>query len=239
MAGHTDDAAPMRAALDLAETGRYGASPNPLVGALVVDHNGTVVGRGAHRRWGGQHAEVEALDDAGDLARGSTLYVTLEPCTHHGKTPPCVDAILAAGVRRVVVAMADPNPTAGGGAAHLRNHGVEVVEGIEADAARRLNRRWLTLVERHRPWVALKAAVSLDGRIATRTGAVPVDHRRCRTESRTRAPRGAGCDSGRRRHRSRRQPTAHQAATPQPCRTLLEGGARLPAAHTRDGEPDC
>jgi diaminohydroxyphosphoribosylaminopyrimidine deaminase/5-amino-6-(5-phosphoribosylamino)uracil reductase len=164
------NAARMREALALAEAGRYGASPNPLVGALVVSPDGQVVGRGAHRRWGGDHAEVEALRSAGQHARGGTLYVTLEPCTHQGKTPPCVDQIIAAGIRRTVIAMADPNPAAAGGAEVLRRHGIVVVEGVLADAARRLNRRWLTLVHRQRPWIALKAAVTLDGRIATRTG---------------------------------------------------------------------
>ncbi len=170
MANRARDLDLMREALNLAEEGRYGALPNPLVGAVVTDQSGQIVGRGAHRYWGGDHAEVEALRQAGDGARGGTLYVTLEPCTHHGKTPPCADRIVAAGVNRVVIAMADPNPAAGGGADVLRRHDIEVVEGVCAGPARQLNRRWLTLIERHRPWIALKAAVSLDGRIATRTG---------------------------------------------------------------------
>ncbi len=141
-----------------------------MVGAVVLDPHGEVVGEGYHAAFGGPHAEVIALEDAGARARGGSLFVTLEPCAHHGKTPPCVDAIISSGVRRVVVAMRDPNPEATGGVERLRAEGVDVSVGGDANGARALNRRWLTWVQERRPWVTLKAAVSLDGRIATRTG---------------------------------------------------------------------
>jgi len=160
----------MRRALELAERGRYGTSPNPMVGAVVADTAGQVVGEGYHAAFGSAHAEVAALAEAGDRARGGTLWVTLEPCNHHGKTPPCVDAILAAGIARVVLALGDPSPQASGGAERLRRAGLCVEEGVEASASAFLNRRWLCRVRRGRPWVTLKTAVSLDGRIATRTG---------------------------------------------------------------------
>jgi len=160
----------MERALELAARGRCGASPNPMVGAVVVTSDGRLVGEGFHARYGGPHAEVEALAVAGASARGGTLVVTLEPCSHHGKTPPCTEAILEAGVRRVVIAMRDPNTEAGGGLERLRGAGLEVVLGPCEGAARKLNRRWLRWASQHRPWVTLKAAATLDGRIATRTG---------------------------------------------------------------------
>ncbi len=160
----------MRRALELAARGRLGTSPNPMVGAVVLDAHGNPVGEGWHRRFGEAHAEVEALAAAGERARGGTLYVTLEPCNHHGKTPPCTDAILAAGLRRVVIAMPDPHPPAGGGGGRLAGAGVEVIWGVERRAAERLNRRWLTWARQGRPWVTLKAALSLDGKVATRGG---------------------------------------------------------------------
>ncbi len=160
----------MEHALELAARGRYGASPNPMVGAVVLDAEGRLVGEGYHARCGGPHAEVFALAQAGDRARGGTLYVTLEPCAHHGRTPPCTDAIIAADLRRVVVGLDDPNPIATGGVERLRAAGVEVTEGVNSQSGRILNRRWLHSVRTRRPWVSAKAAVSLDGRIATRTG---------------------------------------------------------------------
>jgi len=141
-----------------------------MVGAIVVDTDGRVVGEGFHECFGGPHAEAVALAQAGDRARGSTLFVTLEPCNHHGKTPPCVDAIISAGVRRVVVAMRDPNPDAAGGIERLRAEGVDVNLSADTNGARVLNRRWTKWAQQRIPWVSLKAAVSLDGRIATRSG---------------------------------------------------------------------
>ena len=160
----------MKMALRLAAKGAGWVSPNPMVGAVVVQA-GEVVGRGWHRRYGGPHAEVEALRGAGDLGRGATLYVTLEPCNHHGKTPPCSEAVLAAGVNRVVAATPDPNPrVSGGGGAFLQERGVQVEFGLLAEEVRRLNEAWFTWVETGLPFVIAKAACSLDGRIATRTG---------------------------------------------------------------------
>ncbi len=161
----------MRRALALAEAGRYGASPNPMVGAVVLDSQGGVVGEGAHRRCGGPHAEIEALAVAGARAFGGTLVVTLEPCVHHGRTPPCVDAILAAAVRRVVIGCRDPNPAvAGRGVEALRAAGLEILEGVEADACRRLNRRFFHYMESGLPYVTLKMALTLDGKLAARGG---------------------------------------------------------------------
>jgi diaminohydroxyphosphoribosylaminopyrimidine deaminase / 5-amino-6-(5-phosphoribosylamino)uracil reductase len=154
-------------AVELAERGRGKTYPNPLVGAVVV-RGGEVVGEGWHERHGGPHAEVNALRAAGDCARGATLYVSLEPCTHRGTTPPCVDAILDAGVGRVVVGVRDPNPNVtGGGVERLRDAGVdvEVVVGEPARRARDLNSGYLSVHERGRPWVIYKAAVTLDGRM--------------------------------------------------------------------------
>jgi diaminohydroxyphosphoribosylaminopyrimidine deaminase/5-amino-6-(5-phosphoribosylamino)uracil reductase len=160
----------MDRALELAALGRCGASPNPMVGALVIDAQGDLAGEGYHAAFGGPHAEIVAIADAGERTHGGTIYVTLEPCAHHGKTPPCVDAILAAGLRRVVVALSEPTSQAGGGCDRLRTEGIEVHEGPGAERSRSLNRRWLHWVRYHRPWVTLKAAVSLDGRVATREG---------------------------------------------------------------------
>jgi diaminohydroxyphosphoribosylaminopyrimidine deaminase/5-amino-6-(5-phosphoribosylamino)uracil reductase len=160
----------MRRALELAERGRGFVEPNPLVGAVVV-RDGVIVGEGWHRRFGGPHAEVYALGAAGEAARGATLYVTLEPCCHHGKTPPCTDAVIRAALKRVVVAMPDPFPAvAGKGFERLRGAGLEVEVGCEWAAATALNLPYLTLLQLERPYVHAKWAMSLDGRIATRTG---------------------------------------------------------------------
>lgn len=160
----------MQLAVDLAELGEGDVNPNPLVGAVVV-RDGRVVGRGYHRRFGGPHAEVFALDEAGDAARGATLYVTLEPCCHYGKTPPCTDRVLSAGIRRVVVATVDPNPAISGrGLATLRAAGIEVTEGVLAEAALRQTEIFRKFITTGLAFVHLKLAVSLDGRIATRTG---------------------------------------------------------------------
>jgi diaminohydroxyphosphoribosylaminopyrimidine deaminase / 5-amino-6-(5-phosphoribosylamino)uracil reductase len=159
----------MRRALELAHRGRVGTHPNPMVGAVLV-RDGVIVGEGWHREYGGPHAEAEALGAAGEAARGATLYVTLEPCAHHGKTPPCADAVIAAGVARVVYAVADPTRDAGGGAARLREAGIDVAHGVESDAARTLNAAFFRIHEGGAPFIALKLALSMDGRIAERLG---------------------------------------------------------------------
>ena len=159
----------MRLALNLAKKGQGYTSPNPMVGAVIVK-NGEVVGRGYHRAVGKAHAEVEAIADAGIRAKGATLYVNLEPCNHTGRTPPCSRAILKAGIRRVIIAMADPHTKAGGGAAFLRQHGIDVLSGICEKQAARLNEAFVKYVSTGRPFVILKCAATLDGRIATRTG---------------------------------------------------------------------
>ncbi len=164
------EAAYIKLALKLAARGAGWVSPNPMVGAVVV-REGKVVGKGYHRRLGEAHAEVEALQRAGDAARGADLYITLEPCNHHGRTPPCTEAILAAGVRRVIIAGLDPNPqVTGDGAAYLASRGVEVEVGLLEAQARRLNEAWWKWVTTGLPLVIVKAACSLDGKIATSTG---------------------------------------------------------------------
>ena len=156
----------MRRALDLAREGWGKTAPNPMVGAVVV-RDGTIVGEGFHARFGDVHAEVAALHAAGARARGATLYVTLEPCAHHGKTPPCAEAIAEAGVTRVVIATADPNPDAAGGADRLRASGVAVEFGEGEAAARELNAPFFhRFAHPDRPFVTLKMAVSIDAAIA-------------------------------------------------------------------------
>jgi diaminohydroxyphosphoribosylaminopyrimidine deaminase/5-amino-6-(5-phosphoribosylamino)uracil reductase len=150
-------------AVELADRGRGTTHPNPVVGAVVVA-DGEIVGEGWHERKGEPHAEVVALEAAGDRARGATLYVTMEPCSHHGNTPPCTDAVLAAGVGRVVAGSLDPNPKAGGGLERLREAGVEV-ENADLFEARALNEAWRTWVSQGRPFVTYKAATTLDGRV--------------------------------------------------------------------------
>jgi diaminohydroxyphosphoribosylaminopyrimidine deaminase/5-amino-6-(5-phosphoribosylamino)uracil reductase len=165
----------MHEALALAH-GAIGLSePNPRVGCVITALDGRVLGRGHTQQAGGAHAEVMALRDAaaqGESVRGATAWVTLEPCAHHGRTPPCCDALIAAGLARVVMALEDPNPlVAGQGAARLRTAGVEVEAGLLADDARELNIGFFSRMQRGRPWVRLKAAVSLDGRTALNNGA--------------------------------------------------------------------
>ena len=163
----------MRLALPLASRGYGQTSPNPMVGAVLVKA-GRVIGRGWHRRAGEPHAEVEAIRDAerhGETARGATLYVTLEPCCTHGRTPPCTDAIKAAGIRRVVVAAMDPNPShAGRGLKVLRRAGVRLATGVLSDEATRLNEAFNHWIVHRTPFVTVKAAMTLDGKIATASG---------------------------------------------------------------------
>jgi diaminohydroxyphosphoribosylaminopyrimidine deaminase/5-amino-6-(5-phosphoribosylamino)uracil reductase len=161
----------MRRALTLAALGESRTSPNPLVGAVVLDAAGQLVGEGFHARAGQPHAEVGALAQAGTRALGGTLIVTLEPCCHHGRTPPCTEAVINAGISRVVVAMADPDPrVAGGGIARLRAAGLEVIEAVAEQEALRLNRAFVHRVRTRRPLGILKWAMSLDGRTALPNG---------------------------------------------------------------------
>lgn len=159
----------MRMALELAAKARGYTSPNPMVGCVIV-RDGAVVGTGYHERAGLPHAEVVALDAAGDNARGADLYVTLEPCSHHGRTPPCTERIIGAGVRRVICAHLDPDPRVNGrGVAQLRAAGIEVSVGLESHAAERLNAHYIHWKRTGLPWITAKWAQTLDGRIATRT----------------------------------------------------------------------
>ncbi|RPH52534.1 MAG: bifunctional diaminohydroxyphosphoribosylaminopyrimidine deaminase/5-amino-6-(5-phosphoribosylamino)uracil reductase RibD [Desulfobacteraceae bacterium] len=165
-----DDTFFMKMALDLAEKGRGFTSPNPMVGAVVVK-DGKVAGKGYHEAAGKPHAEVNAIDDAKACAIGATLYVTLEPCNHFGKTPPCTEKILEAGIKKVVAAVRDPNPgVKGAGAEYLRSKGVEVIFGICETEARRQNEVFLKYIQTKRPFVTVKCASTLDGKIATKTG---------------------------------------------------------------------
>lgn len=160
----------MALALELAERGLGGVEPNPMVGCVIVAGD-RVVSQGWHARFGGSHAEIEALAQAGSAAVGATMYVTLEPCCHHGKTPPCTEAIVRAGIRRVVVAHRDPFPRVdGGGIDQLRAAGVQVDVGLMESASRRLNAPYLKLVRQGRPWINAKWAMTLDGKLAARSG---------------------------------------------------------------------
>lgn len=160
----------MRRALELARHGEGCVEPNPMVGCVIV-RDGEIVGEGYHARFGGDHAEVVALKQAGERARTATLYVTLEPCSHFGKTPPCADAIVRAGVRRVVLAHLDPFPlVAGDGIRRLRENGIEVEIGLLGNLAEELNAPFIHLIRHGRPWVIAKWAMSLDGKIATHSG---------------------------------------------------------------------
>lgn len=160
----------MEEALKLAEEGRGRVHPNPMVGALLVK-DGKILGRGRHRKAGGAHAETEALEEAGEEARGAVLYVTLEPCAHRGKTPPCTEALIKAGISRCVCATEDPNPLVQGrGIRLLKNAGIDVLVGVREKEARELNRIFFHYIRQKTPYVFLKAAMTLDGKIAARSG---------------------------------------------------------------------
>ena len=163
----------MELALSLAERGAGRVSPNPMVGAVIVK-NGRIIGEGWHARYGGLHAERNALADCekrGENPKGATIYVTLEPCCHHGKTPPCTDALIAAGIARVVIGSEDPNPlVAGKGIRQLREAGIEVSSGVLKEACDRLNRVFFHYITHHTPYVVMKYAMTMDGKIAAYTG---------------------------------------------------------------------
>ena len=171
MPNHHTDEHFLRQALDLARRGIGLTSPNPNVGAVIVDDHGAVIGTGTHTYEGVKHAEVLALEQAGSKARGATLYINLEPCSHQGRTGPCADALIAAGIRRVVAGIVDPNPlVAGQGFARLRKAGVIVASGLLAEECMRLNDAFANYIRRHKPLVTLKTAMTLDGKIAPPPG---------------------------------------------------------------------
>ncbi|MFB6519268.1 bifunctional diaminohydroxyphosphoribosylaminopyrimidine deaminase/5-amino-6-(5-phosphoribosylamino)uracil reductase RibD [Streptomyces sp. NPDC056401] len=176
VATHAVHAAPdagtraMRRAIELAARGLGSTSPNPVVGCVITDASGAVVGEGWHERAGGPHAEIHALNAAGEAARGGTAYVTLEPCNHTGRTGPCAQALIAAGITRVVYAVSDPNPQASGGGATLRAAGIDTAAGLLSEEAEAGNAAWLTSVRLGRPYILWKYAATLDGRIAAADG---------------------------------------------------------------------
>lgn len=165
-----DDAFYMKRALELAKKGAGYTSPNPLVGAVIVK-DGKIIGEGYHRFYGGPHAEIDAFSNATQPVRDAVLYVNLEPCSHYGKTPPCAAAIVEKKIRKVVVAMKDPNPLVSGkGIVHLKKHGIEVVTGVLEEEARKLNEIFIKYITTKTPFCLLKTAMTLDGKIAAHTG---------------------------------------------------------------------
>jgi len=230
-----EDRAHMRAALTLACRGLGRVAPNPAVGCVVVK-DGRVVGRGWTQAGGRPHAETEALERAGDRAGGATAYVTLEPCAHHGRTPPCAEALIEAGIARCVVALGDPDErVAGRGLARLRGAGVEVLEGVLADAAAEVNAGFLMRLRTGRPLVTLKLATTLDGRIATKsgesrwiTGEVARAHGHLLRAQHDAVMVGGGTALADDPRLDVRLPGLDDRA---PLRVVLDGGLRLPATH--------
>lgn len=229
-------AAHMARALQLAAQGRYTTFPNPRVGCVIV-RDGQIVGEGSHARAGEPHAEIHALRAAGERARGAELFVNLEPCAHHGRTPPCADALIAAGIARVSVALRDPNPqVAGQGIERLRAAGITVEEGLLHDEARALNRGFLSRMERRRPWLVLKLAASLDGHTALASGesqwitgeAARADVQRLRAECGA-VLTGAGTVLADDPALTVRGAWAGQVQGRQPDRVVIDPRARVPA----------
>ncbi|HEX6673546.1 MAG TPA: bifunctional diaminohydroxyphosphoribosylaminopyrimidine deaminase/5-amino-6-(5-phosphoribosylamino)uracil reductase RibD [Actinomycetes bacterium] len=222
----------MRRAVALAARGRRSASPRPVVGCVILGAGGEVAGEGFFERGGEPHAEVNALRQAGERARGGTAVVTLEPCNHHGRTPPCSQALVAAGVARVVYAVADPNPLAAGGARALRAAGVEVEGGVLEAEATIVNEAWLTAMRRGRPFVTWKYAASLDGRIAAADGSsrwitgpeARADAHRLRAES-----DAILVGSGTQRSDDPQLTVRGVDAPRAPLRVIADSGARTPA----------
>lgn len=239
------DAMHMAQALRLAEHGLHTTQPNPRVGCVMA-HGERVVGQGWHIRAGEPHAEVYALREAGEQARGATAYVTLEPCAHHGRTPPCADALIAAGVVRVVIAAEDPFPqVAGKGIAKLRAAGIAVESGLMRDAAREINIGFFSRIERHRPWVRVKLAMSLDGRTALANGvskwitgeAARADVQRWRARS-SAILTGAGTVLADNPQLTVRLPSGDSSGrTFAPTRVILDRHLRTPlGSHVLDGQ---
>lgn len=240
------DAMHMAQALRLAERGLYTTQPNPRVGCVIA-HGERVVGQGWHVRAGEPHAEVYALREAGAEARGATAYVTLEPCAHHGRTPPCADALITAGVGRVVIAAEDPFPqVAGQGIAKLRAAGITVESGLMREAAREINIGFFSRIERHRPWVRVKLAMSLDGRTALANGeskwitgeAAREDVHRWRARS-SAILTGVGTVLADNPQLTVRLPAEGESSNPSysPWRVVLDRHLRTPAgSHVLDGQ---
>ena len=202
----------MQRALDLASLGTGSVEPNPAVGAVIVDEDLNLIGEGYHQQFGGPHAEIHALSMAGTRAKGATIYVTLEPCCHQGKTGPCSQAIIQAGLKKVVIAMRDPAPHVdGGGIAELEQAGIEVELGLLELAAQKLVRPFVKRVTTGLPWIHAKWAMTLDGKIATRTG-----HSQwiSNQQSRELVPPDSwphGCNHGRSADSGKRRPATHSA----------------------------
>ncbi|CAB0149652.1 Riboflavin biosynthesis protein RibD [Pseudidiomarina piscicola] len=228
------DAQHMQRALELAQRGAFSVAPNPLVGCVIV-RDGEIVGEGWHERPGEPHAEVYALRQAGALAAAATAYVTLEPCSHHGRTPPCAEALIAAGVKRVVLAMQDPNPlVAGQGVALLEAAGIEVTAGVGQAAAEQLNRGFISRMTRQRPWLRLKMAMSLDGRTALANGKSQwITGSEARQDVHAyRAQAGAILTSARTVMMDQARLTArHAKAERQPLRVVLDRQQKLSPEH--------
>ncbi|MEY3333733.1 MAG: bifunctional diaminohydroxyphosphoribosylaminopyrimidine [Cyanobacteriota bacterium] len=228
--GNDFDSRMMLRCLELARTALGLTSPNPLVGAVVVQ-DGKIVGEGFHPRAGEPHAEVFALRAAGDRSRGSTIYVSLEPCNHHGRTPPCSEGLINAGVSKVVVGMVDPNPlVAGGGIARLRAAGIEVVVGVEEAACQRLNEGFVHRILYKRPLGILKYAMTLDGKIATTGGhSAWVTNQDARTEvHRLRAACDAVIVGGNTVRQDNPYLTSHQVEVHNPLRVVMSRSLNLP-----------
>ncbi|WP_027351574.1 bifunctional diaminohydroxyphosphoribosylaminopyrimidine deaminase/5-amino-6-(5-phosphoribosylamino)uracil reductase RibD [Halotalea alkalilenta] len=230
----------MARALQLAERGLYTTAPNPRVGCVLV-REGEIVGEGWHRRAGEAHAEILALEDAGPRARGATAYVTLEPCAHQGRTGPCADALIAAGVARLVVGMEDPNPAVSGrGIARCREAGIDVTTGVGEAQARRLNPGFISRMSRGRPYVRLKMAMSLDGRSAMASGESQwITGNQARREvQRLRARSGAVIsgveslvqDDSRLTVREEESGLAPEQIVAQPLRVVVDSRLRMPLA---------
>ncbi len=220
----------MQRCLELARSALGKTSPNPLVGSVVVQ-DGQIIGEGFHPGAGQPHAEVFALKQAGDRARGATIYVNLEPCNHYGRTPPCTEALIAAGVAKVVVGMVDPDPrVSGGGIARLRESGIEVVVGVEEEDCLQLNEAFIHRVLYHRPLGILKYAMTLDGKIATTTGhSAWVTNPLARSEvHQLRAACDAVVVGGNTVRQDNPQLTSHQSGLHNPLRVVMSRSLDLP-----------
>jgi len=230
MVGNDFDSRMMQRCLELAKRATGRTSPNPLVGAVIVK-DGEIIGEGFHPRAGEPHAEVFALKAAGAAARGATIYVSLEPCNHYGRTPPCSEALIAAGVAKVVVGMVDPNPlVAGGGIARLRAAGIEVVAGVEEEACQKINEGFVHRILYKRPLGILKYAMTLDGKIATSAGhSAWVTNRDARTEvHQLRAACDAVIVGGNTVRQDNPYLTSHQEGANNPLRVVMSRSLNLP-----------